>query len=140
MRRIDPNTLPRVEAEALLKPNDPRAVARAKDPANLARFKTKDGDWHDHDKWPFRLLVFMCRSAGCPVEGIPFKYQVAENVDGVIRAECGRCRTPHTDIREIPNGSEVEPGGAVDAGRRTSAGERRAAQAERSASIPAAEG
>jgi hypothetical protein len=89
----------KIEPEARLHPSDPAALAKARDPKNVARFKHDNGDWRD-TSWPRRQLVFTCATPGCKVEGIPYEVSTPENVDGVIRSECGQCNKTHEDIKE----------------------------------------
>lgn len=47
----------------------------------------------------------VCRTNGCPSEGIPFRVQLAENIDPPkYRAHCVGCDTPITDITEVTDG------------------------------------
>ncbi len=99
MRMIDdPNIkLKFVEAEARLHPSDPVALAKSRDPRNIARFKNEKGEWRDAD-WPTRLIILICRTPGCLVENVAYEVNAPENVDGVIRSQCGRCDKPHQDV------------------------------------------
>lgn len=61
---------------------------------DLSRFQDEDGEWLDPDLWPTVERVATCRTPGCPAEGQGHLVALQENVDGVLRAVCGRCGNP----------------------------------------------
>lgn len=43
-----------------------------------------------------------CRTEGCPVQGVAFPVDLYKNVDGALRAYCGKCGQQITDIQVDP--------------------------------------
>lgn len=61
-----------------------------------------NGDWPTPEEWPSIQADVTCRTPGCPVEGIPFRATLYENLEPpTYRAHCGRCHTPNDDIVEV---------------------------------------
>lgn len=70
---------------------------------DLSRFQDEHGNWLEADKWPTVRAEVTCRTAGCPAENVTEMLDLIENIDGVLRAQCGRCgETP--EICEVPHG------------------------------------
>lgn len=70
--------------------------------ADLSRFQDVNGEWLDPDEWPKVQKVATCRTAGCAVEGLSHVVTLGENVDGVLRAICGKCGKP-PELTEVNN-------------------------------------
>ncbi|MFI2761408.1 hypothetical protein ACH5A3_21440 [Streptomyces echinatus] len=64
----------------------------------------ENGEWPALEEWPTVEADVTCRTPGCPVEGVAFRVTMYRNVDGSLRAQCGRCLTPNDDIREVTHG------------------------------------
>lgn len=69
--------------------------------------KNADGKWPPSEEWPSIKAVVVCRTTGCPVEGIGFEVTLYIQADGALLALCGRCEVYHTDIR-----GDLKPVGA----------------------------
>ena len=61
---------------------------------DISRFQDADGNWLEADQWPKVRAQVTCRTPDCTAAGATETVEIAENVDGVLRVECGRCGKP----------------------------------------------
>jgi hypothetical protein len=69
---------------------------------DVNRFKDTAGNWLEADAWPKIRAEVTCHTPGCAAKGTTQTVDLAENIDGVSRVECGHCGKP-PEVREVPD-------------------------------------